>query len=74
LIDRLYDQLRQRLSDDFFKNALLKQVDDDAFAGVVVVSTCTVSGKWLCFKMLCAPVYIRSQMFDTLDKGISLAQ
>jgi len=74
LVNRLYDQLRQRLSDDFFKNALLKQVDDDAAAGVVVASTCTVSGKFHSFNMLRAPVYSRSQMFDTLDKGMSLAQ
>jgi hypothetical protein len=70
----LNDQLRQGLSDDFFKNTLLEQINDDAAARVMVASTFAVSGEMNGSEMLHAPVYSRSQMFDTLDKGMSLAQ
>jgi hypothetical protein len=39
LVDCLYDQLGKRLRDDFFKYALLKQIQNDAAAGVMVAST-----------------------------------
>jgi hypothetical protein len=39
LVKCLYDQLRKRLRDDFFKYALLKQIQDDAAARVMVTST-----------------------------------
>jgi hypothetical protein len=41
LVDRLNGQLRQRLRDNFFEDALLKQIHDDATAGFVIAPTWT---------------------------------
>ena len=49
LVNSLDDQLRQRLCDDFLKDALLKQMHYDAGLGVVIAPTCKA---WLAHNTL----------------------